>query len=96
MSGKAKILLGKRHTQEASAIESITRPAIRRLARRGGIKRISGLVYTRAREVVEKFLQKILKDTLDISEFARRKTISATDVVYALSRHGHTLYGFGV
>jgi histone H4 len=26
-------------------IEGITKPAIRRLARRGGVKRISGLIY---------------------------------------------------
>ena len=26
-------------------VEGITKPAIRRLARRGGVKRISGLIY---------------------------------------------------
>ena len=31
-------------------IQGITKPAIRRLARRGGVKRISGLVYEEVRE----------------------------------------------
>ena len=26
---------------------------------------------------------------------AKRKTVTAMDVVYALKRQGHTLYGFG-
>jgi histone H4 len=29
------------------------------------------------------------------TEHARRKTVSAMDVVYALKRQGRTLYGFG-
>jgi hypothetical protein len=29
-------------------LEGITKPAIRRLARRGGVKRISGLIYEEA------------------------------------------------
>ena len=36
----------KRHRKVLRAnIQGITKPAIRRLARRGGVKRISGLVY---------------------------------------------------
>ncbi|XP_023246277.1 histone H4-like [Copidosoma floridanum] len=36
-------------------IQGITKPAIRRLARRGGVKRISGLIYeeTRGVETIE-------------------------------------------
>jgi histone H4 len=32
-------------------IQGITKPAIRRLARRGGVKRISGLIYVETRGV---------------------------------------------
>ena len=32
-------------------IQGIAKPAIRRLARRGGVKRISGLIYTKRRAV---------------------------------------------
>ena len=39
-------------------IQGITKPAIRRLARRGGVKRISGLIYEETRGVLKVFLGK--------------------------------------
>ena len=36
-------------------IQGITKPAIRRLARRGGVKRISGLIYEETRRSAESF-----------------------------------------
>ena len=38
-------------------IQGITKPAIRRLARRGGVKRISGLIYEETRGVLKFFLE---------------------------------------
>ena len=38
-------------------IQGITKPAIRRLARRGGVKRISGLIYEETRGVLKVFLE---------------------------------------
>lgn len=38
-------------------IQGITKPAIRRLARRGGVKRISGLIYEETRGVLKIFLE---------------------------------------
>jgi histone H4 len=35
----------------------ITKPAIRRLARRGGVKRISALIYDETRNVLRSFLE---------------------------------------
>ncbi|CAK8539002.1 unnamed protein product [Lathyrus sativus] len=77
-------------------IRGITKPAIRRLARRGGVKRISGLIYEESRGVLRLFLEKIIQDAVAYTEHARRKTVTAMDVVYALKRQGKTLYGFGV
>ena len=76
-------------------INGITKPAIRRLARRGGVKRISGLMYEETRNNLKTFLGNVLKDSVTYSEHARRKTVTALDVVYALKRQGKTLYGFG-
>jgi histone H4 len=76
-------------------MNGITKPAIRRLARRGGVKRISGLVYDETREVLREFLKNVLHDTITYTEHAKRSTVSAIDVVYALKRQGRTLYGFG-
>ena len=76
-------------------IQGITKPAIRRLARRGGVKRISGLIYEETRGVLKVFLESVRRDAVTYTEHARRKTVTAMDVVYALKRQGRTLYGFG-
>nr|ABF93683.1 Histone H4, putative, expressed [Oryza sativa Japonica Group] len=87
MSGRGKGGKGlgkggaKRHRKVLrDNIQGITKPAIRRLARRGGVKRISGLIYEETRGVLKIFLE---------------NTVTAMDVVYALKRQGRTLYGFG-
>jgi histone H4 len=41
-------------------MKGITKPDIRRLARRGGVKRISGNIYGEVREVLKAFLEKLL------------------------------------
>merc|ERR1719163_688893 len=76
-------------------IQGITKPAIRRLARRGGVKRISGLIYEETRGVLKNFLENVLRDSITYTEHSKRKTVTALDVVYALKRQGRTLYGFG-
>ncbi|KNC53726.1 uncharacterized protein AMSG_12263 [Thecamonas trahens ATCC 50062] len=75
-------------------IQGITKPAIRRLARRGGVKRISGLIYEETRGVLKQFLESVIRDAVTYTEHARRKTVTSMDVVYALKRQGRTLYGF--
>jgi histone H4 len=76
-------------------ILGITKPAIRRLARRGGVKRISALIYDETRNVLRNFLENVVRDAVTYTEHARRKTVTAMDVVYALKRQGRSLYGFG-
>ncbi|KAL5721969.1 histone H3.1 [Ranunculus cassubicifolius] len=63
--------------------------------RRGGVKRISGLIYEETRGVLKIFLENVIRDAVTYTEHARRKTVTAMDVVYALKRQGRTLYGFG-
>ena len=76
-------------------LQGITKPAIRRLARRGGVKRISGLVYQQVRQVLKVFLENLLRDAVSYTEHAKRKTVTTADVVHALKRQGRTMYGFG-
>lgn len=76
-------------------IQGITKPAIRRLARRGGVKRISGLIYEETRGVLKTFLEGVIRDAVTYTEHAKRKTVTSLDVVYALKRQGKTIYGFG-
>ena len=66
------------------------------LARRGGVKRISGLIYEETRGVLKVFLENVIRDAVTYTEHAKRKTVTADGlVVYALKRQGRTLYGFG-
>ena len=86
----------KRHRRvKRDNIYGITKPAIRRLARRGGVKRISGLVYEEIRGCLKVFVEQVISKAVNLAEHARRKTVMALDVVYALKRQGFTLYGFG-
>ena len=82
-------------TKNFECLLGITKPAIRRLARRGGVKRISGLIYEEVRGVLKIFLENVIRDAVTYTEHAKRKTVTAMDVVYALKRQGRTLYGFG-
>jgi histone H4 len=69
-------------------IQGITKPAIRRLARRGGVKRISALIYEETRGVLKSFLEGVIRDAVTYTEHAKRKTVTSLDVVYALKRQG--------
>ncbi|KAF3815395.1 hypothetical protein GH733_016777 [Mirounga leonina] len=62
---------------------------------KGGAKRISGLIYEETRGVLKVFLENVIRDAVTYTEHAKRKTVTAMDVVYALKRQGRTLYGFG-
>lgn len=102
MSGRGKGGKGlgkggaKRHRKVLhDTIQGITKPAIRRLARRGGVKRISALIYEEIRIVLKVFLDSIIRDAVTYTEHGRRKTVTAMDIVYSLKRQGRTLYGFG-
>ncbi|KAK6045866.1 core histone H2A/H2B/H3/H4 [Cooperia oncophora] len=96
MSGRGKGGKGlgkggaKRHRKVLrDNIQGITKPAIRCLTRRGG------LIYEETRGVLKVFLENVIRDAVTYCEHAKRKTVTAMDVVYALKRQGRTLYGFG-
>ena len=80
MSGRGKGGKGlgkggaKRHRKVLrDNIQGITKPAIRRLARRGGVKRISGLIYEETRGVLKVFLENVIRDAVTYTEHARRR-----------------------
>jgi histone H3/H4 len=98
MPGKGKV--GKKTIKRAeikrTEKSSLTRGGIRRLARRGGVKRVAVGVYHEVRDFVDYFLNIVVRDAAVLSESAKRKTITAIDVVYALKKSGRTIYGYGV
>ncbi len=85
-----------RHKKRAARgeIGELGSTTIRRLARRGGVKRISALIYAEAHKEIEAFLDHVVRDSITYAEHAKRKTVSTMDVLYALKRQGRTLYGY--
>ncbi|KAB7501378.1 Histone H4 [Armadillidium nasatum] len=84
--GKGGKGLGKRRRQESPKSSSVSpNQLFVVLPRRGGVKRIPGID-----------LRRNSRDAVTYTEHAKRKTVTAMDVVYALKRQGRTLYGFGV
>ncbi len=70
--------LAKRHRKVLrDNIQGITKPAIRRLARRGGVKRIAGTIYEETRGVLKVYLERVIHDAVTYTEHARRKTVTA-------------------
>ncbi len=59
------------------------------------IKDLLCLIYEETRGVLKVFLENVIRDAVTYTEHARRKTVTALDVVHALKRQGRTLYGFG-
>merc|ERR1719296_182916 len=106
-AGKAAFMSNKLHdkknqgklrlnTVKDSTLSGITKPAIRRLARRGGVKRISKPIYDEIRQELRLFLESTLRDATTYTEHAKRKTVKPLDIVYALKRKGRDLYGYGM
>ncbi len=56
------------------------------MARKGGIKRISDGVYGEVRDFVDYFVNQVVKDSAIFAEHAKRKAITALDVIYAFKK----------
>lgn len=101
MSGRGKGPLAtkgpKRHQTPSLKTRErmgLTKPSVRRLARRGGVKRLSGDVYPRLRVELKMWTRQLMIDAVTYMQHGKRKTMSALDVVNALRNHGQKLYGF--
>ncbi|KAH7031085.1 histone-fold-containing protein, partial [Microdochium trichocladiopsis] len=66
----------------------------RRLARRGGVKRISGMIYDETRVALKDYLRTVLQDCIVCIEHRSAKTVTIGDVLFALKRQGRPIYGF--
>lgn len=92
---KSKVGVGgvKRHRNVLrDNIMGVTKPSLRRIARRAGVKRIASSIYNEARGILKSFLEETIHDTITYTEHARRKTIILMDVIHALKRRFRTIY----
>jgi len=85
MSGRGKGGAKRHRKVLRDNIQGITKPAIRRSPRRGGVKSIIGLIYEETRGVLKVFLENVIRDAVTYTEHAKRKTVTAmapyTDLV---------------
>jgi histone H4 len=72
--------------------KKISKLTFKKLARRGGIKRLSNLFYEEARTSLSDFLKKIIEDAIIYSDYGKRKTIQIMDIIYALKKNGGIFY----
>ncbi|KAI1619982.1 hypothetical protein EDD37DRAFT_654090 [Exophiala viscosa] len=97
----------RRNIRRVDAIQGVTRPAIRRLARRGGVIRIQREIYDTVRGVLRKQLEEIIGKLVSLfggsdehnakpclPRGRERKTVTHDDVCFVLYRMGRPLYGF--
>ncbi len=84
-----------RRQQDAIERPHVTKPAIRRLARRAGVKRLNGLVYEETRENVKTFLERTLEKAYIYTQHRKASTVSVGDVLEAFRQQNRPIYGFG-
>ena len=95
-AAKGRKTLFRRHRRVyRDASLSISNADIRRLARRGGVKRISGLVYGYTRDILKKYLETIIGTAIIYTQHSGRKTVSVKDIIYSLKHNGRAMYGYG-
>ena len=95
--GKGKISAGKvakRHGRKSTkaAIDTVTRPVMRRFARKGGCKMVRACIYEQTREVITKKLTEIITDAIEYVKHGRRKRVKSIDILAALNRRGYKVY----
>lgn len=84
----------RRRRVRLNSIEHVSDTSIRRLARRAGVKRISGLTYTHTRQVLKIFLESVIHDAIAYTTHNKSDTITLKAVLYALKRRGYTMFVF--
>jgi len=87
--------LPKRHIKKSrydNAIDGITSPVIKRMARRAGVKRLSNKVYPSTRNSMLLFLTSTIHDAIVCAQHSKRTTLSEHDVNFAFRRQGRGIY----
>jgi len=65
--------------------QGITKPVILRLAHRGGVKSLSGIMYEEIRGVLKVFLEDLIRLSTLSKGYARRSTYQVKDLEFALN-----------
>ena len=86
---------GKKLILPTEVVEQISRPGIRRLAFRAGVKTVSNLVFDEIRQSMVSRLTAVLSKSMTYTRDARRKTVSLGDILNGLEDDGSRVaFGF--
>jgi len=58
------------------------------------VKRIHHKIHDETRQVLTEYLRHLIRDAVVYTDHAHRKTVTASDICYAMKRNGKVLYGF--
>jgi histone H4 len=94
--GKGKVAKGiaKRHRKQAAASEQISKSAIRRIARRAGVRRVGGGCFNDINNAGRTYIKDVLSIAFVYATHAKRKTITCSDILYSLKRMGVKYMGY--
>lgn len=107
MSGRG-IGRGRRHhTTNRDQLQTISKEAARKLARRAGVKRVDAEIIANVGQggitkgkpgqgillgLFRNFVYTIAKDAVIYTEYRRGKIVTGKDVLFALKKHNKTLH----
>lgn len=92
--GKGGKVAAKRHRRQQQATDKISKPSLRRLARRGGVKRLGAAVYPEMSSIARSYLEVVLGHSIVYANHAKRKTVTCIDILFALKRLGIRFIGY--
>ena len=67
---------------------------MRRMARRAGVKRFSRILLGEVRGIMSTFVRSVISTAVTYTEFGKRSTVTAQDVIFALRKRRMHLYGY--
>ena len=71
---------------------AISKPALRRIANRSGVKIVSSEMITPANNLMVEMLDDLIARAVTISQYCGKKTVDRSSIVYALEMDGNKLY----
>lgn len=71
---------------------AITKGSVKRLARRGGVKRISGDIVREANKSLKTFLTDVIQNAIVYADHVNRKTVTTQDVLLSLKKLNKIMY----
>ena len=66
-------------------IQGITKPVIQRLAHKGGVKIMSGLIYEESRGILKVWMESVIREAVTYADFYKKKTINEGMISAALA-----------